>query len=726
MKIIADTDQEYALVVDDKNEFVNATSFSHFFKTITSSNSSVDTGLMPQDGSGILSYRSAGAYSQLVYQQAPGSSLVKWGQYENDDDAKVYKLAHPYKIFIADFHSDTLVGLRHFFANEAIFDGSEILYHTPYPNTNCQGYNGTSVGWVCLYRTSGTPLLTVSEKLDYAWQRESGLHEPYNNDNMSETDGPRFYYSNGINIYNDPEAWQNKTLKEGFDWISDTDFLIPIKTNDEHHLTHDDEGVVYTLDKAMNDSYIPYYSDSLSENQLAFYQNGWTDIAIDNVFDPNIVSRLNIVDPPQEVDPQSLLESYNIFPVDNIDFKVFNNDVKQSYADFVLNSRSQCLFCESFSSQMHYLALNTRTQLTDSNLFKDFIIHKDLPYIFGVTSPDSDQPLVAQDYTCCTDCINLNKYAVLQTTIESPIEFNDIRPVEVAVLTQKGANFVASNLNLPSEVFNLSYDSTFKSLEDINYSRFFVQPEDVDYLVPEQHTVKCLQCDSFYLYGLHEENSDYHGTPDFIHDSHIAILNNTAPKHMPVCQFVFNCNDCSQHALQLSDFALSSEDLGSEVDNLGYKLGTYIPFEDAKWMFRNTLFEEKSLIINSYETSDVYFVALTDCQQAKNFLVEILEDLKYGFQTVYPVPETSSFYPHAEMFERHDLKMAVEFDDDSQEYFISSKQIATDDLITCACKIDVNSLELCENFNHKGFPVCNSCVKDESDQPVYVPIITKA
>ena len=57
-----------------------------------------DTGLLPLNGTGVLSIRSAGRHTQIAFQHAPTMAYINWGKHEGDPTAKAYLLAQPYRI----------------------------------------------------------------------------------------------------------------------------------------------------------------------------------------------------------------------------------------------------------------------------------------------------------------------------------------------------------------------------------------------------------------------------------------------------------------------------------------------------------------------------------------------------------------------------------------------------------------------------------------------------
>ena len=82
------------------------------FYTNFSSSSYFDTGLLPVDGTGLLSIRKAGNHTQIAYQHAPGKYYINWGSYEGDHEARKYYVAQPYRIVVADLLNGNIYGAR--------------------------------------------------------------------------------------------------------------------------------------------------------------------------------------------------------------------------------------------------------------------------------------------------------------------------------------------------------------------------------------------------------------------------------------------------------------------------------------------------------------------------------------------------------------------------------------------------------------------------------------
>lgn len=236
-----------------------------------------DTGLLPLDGSGTLSIRQALGKMQVVFQHTPGIYRVIWGSSEGDPDAGIFDLAMPYRIVIGDFSDGEFYGARHFYSTSPITSKDQILFHVNLPNLNCKGYGGgNGVGWICLYHNKPSiKELDIGQKIANLIDRAGG-GEAYNDGNMNETDGPRFYKeqfqleatsdsSISINDYDflwNPEAWEYKTQTEGFEWTLQPELWIPVQVeNIDSQKKHTEGGEFLTLGMAMDGMYRAYYHD---------------------------------------------------------------------------------------------------------------------------------------------------------------------------------------------------------------------------------------------------------------------------------------------------------------------------------------------------------------------------------------------------------------------------------------------------------------------------------
>jgi hypothetical protein len=250
-----------------------------------SSQALFDTGLLPLNGTGILAIRSAGRHVQIAFQHAPGVSYINWGSYEGDASAKAYNLAQPYRIWIADLIDGNLYGARMFYSPYPITSPDSQLYHLNLPNTNCRGYRGNGVGWICLYHNEDWSNLSFNTKLQKLIERCSGV-EAYNDQNMSETDGPRFYQKNNKPEYLwNPQVWQQKTFDEGYEWTLNEDLWIPILVNGiDDQDRHVENGQPLTFAMALLGKYNSYYNDDIHPKLVNAFARPDVDIPVNEVF----------------------------------------------------------------------------------------------------------------------------------------------------------------------------------------------------------------------------------------------------------------------------------------------------------------------------------------------------------------------------------------------------------------------------------------------------------
>lgn len=232
------------------------------FYTNFSGSAYVDTGLLPVDGSGLLSIRSAGNHTQIAYQHKPSLYYINWGAHEGDRNAVKYLVAQPYRIVIGDLLNGNIYGARTFYSPIPITYPEAPLYHVNLPNINCRGYRGNGVGWICLYHSEDVTKYPFNEKVAKLIDRCSGT-EAYNDANMSETDGPRFYKDKGKPSYlYDPAQWQEYSQEHGYEWTLNPDLWIPILVKDKDNQDkHYDSGQPLTFVDAILGNYKCYYYD---------------------------------------------------------------------------------------------------------------------------------------------------------------------------------------------------------------------------------------------------------------------------------------------------------------------------------------------------------------------------------------------------------------------------------------------------------------------------------
>lgn len=251
-----------------------------------------DTGIMPVNGSGVLSIRSAGNHTQIAYQHEPSINHINWGQHEGDSSARTFTVAQPYRIWIADLLNGNFYGARMFYSIYPITSPDNVLYHVNLPNTNCKGYRGNGVGWQCLYHRDDWTNIPFNEKIALIAERCSGV-ETYNDANMSETDGPRFYKDHYLKDHPEleflwnPTKWQQKTDSEGLNWVYDSNLWIPIKVNGiDDQGSHSDSSSAepLTLRMALLGNYGAYYNDTLIPKPVNSFARKELSVSSDTIF----------------------------------------------------------------------------------------------------------------------------------------------------------------------------------------------------------------------------------------------------------------------------------------------------------------------------------------------------------------------------------------------------------------------------------------------------------
>lgn len=236
-----------------------------------------ETGLLPVEGSGVLSIRKFLDHTQIVAQIAPRVDAVYWRRHDTDDGygtkkKDLYNVAMPYRIWIGDIVEATFIGARHFYSPSPISTPNDLLYHTNLPNTNCVGYNGTSVGWICLYINQLSDFTQVEDIAQAVAMMEErcGTGEGYN-DNMTGTDGPMFYSTYhpdkklGHRLSNVGE-WEAYTEAHGVHWTQEEGVWLPVKvTGPDDQQQHNPDGMPLTIEMAMKGSYAAKYHDEMKK-----------------------------------------------------------------------------------------------------------------------------------------------------------------------------------------------------------------------------------------------------------------------------------------------------------------------------------------------------------------------------------------------------------------------------------------------------------------------------
>jgi len=358
-------------------------SFYHSFSSLAY----FDTGLLPVDGTGLLSIRSAGNHTQVAYQHKPGMYYINWGTYEGDSNAKKYYVAQPYRIIIGDFLDGNIYGARTFYSPYPITHPDTPLYHVNLPNINCRGYRGNGVGWICLYHTEDLSSYPFNEKVAKLVDRCSGT-EAYNDNNMSETDGPRFYRSYNKPAYTwDPQNWENYSNTNGYEWTLDENQWIPVLVQDmDNQDKHYEGGQTLTFADAILGNYKAHYYDNLIPKPVnAILRGSLQHNSIFNWFKLSYNSSQTYYSPKNSFsDSLKVRDSQSQAPPvfvsnddddDELDYSWFCTDCEEGFTDsdpspnIVVNSAYVCDHC--YDNYVYCVNKDTLYHQEDEVLYLD-------------------------------------------------------------------------------------------------------------------------------------------------------------------------------------------------------------------------------------------------------------------------------------------------------------------------------------------------------------------
>jgi len=479
------------------------------FYTTFSQYASFDTGLLPLDGTGILAIRNAGPHTQVVAQHAPGLYYINWGSFEGDKQAKAYYVAQPYRIIIGDFRDGNLLGARMFYSPVPITSPQNQLYHVNLPNINCKGYRGNAVGWICLYHKDDWSHLPFNEKVSRFIERCSGV-ETYNDANMNETDGPRFYDSCGYPSYiTDPVLWQKKSEEEGYQWTLDSSVWIPVKvTGIDNQGCHNPKGELLTLGMAILGNYQAYYTDTeipkmynivsrldftvKNDNIADFFKKSfasapsiWSHTPKDNPYAFTVESRINNSSETLQLNFNSDEEDPHKAVCNNCD-EVFDYEVAtiDAYDETICPSciNDRYVYVESVGKYFHCEDEDLYYSEHDDNYYHskhDVCFHcpncmvtygysgtseKAVEYIHNLTRKDNYSELI------CAVCFDRN------------IEENDLSSTECVVCKKKVITSVGWNDVHPTvrtidhDVDSNTYTSTYSTFCESCSPKHFVCP----------------------------------------------------------------------------------------------------------------------------------------------------------------------------------------------------------------------------------------------------------
>jgi hypothetical protein len=489
-----------------------------------------DTGLLPLNGTGVLSIRSAGRHTQIAFQHTPALAYINWGATEGDRNAKAYLLAQPYRIWIADLLDGNLYGARMFYSPYPISHPDQPLYHINLPNTNCKGYRGNGVGWQCLYHNEDWTNLSFNDKVNKLIQRCSGI-EAYNDANMSETDGPRFYREKGKPEYlTDPAAWQEKSQAEGFEWTLDEDLWIPVLVKDlDNQDKHYDDGQPLTLSMALLGNYNSYYNDTYHPKLVNAFARTDIDIPADQVFNVFVQAHNSAKTEPQKIDQfnaaalskvkiaetfvqPSLFDSSdddNTFICPGCE-ETYSEDSEEFFADPKGSNWCQSCFqeywvyCENVDNYLHaenddavyleaysyYVDVNYATLEQCNNCETDYWITKGSTESFPFYKFASQKPDVDSLVDCCPTCFNAQAEEHLPNLLPSGLNPYSKKPQ----YDKNHGSCSACNVGLIVDVTELTH--TYVSVPAlVNEQNSFWHDNEID---PSTFTIKnqnfCLQC----------------------------------------------------------------------------------------------------------------------------------------------------------------------------------------------------------------------------------------
>lgn len=263
-------EDEKKVIGSDKTEVTQTPADILNFLSELTQFSSFDTGLMPE---GVRSIRTGDGWTQVTYVLEPEIRTIFWGDNEGGK-VGTFRVAMPWLVFTTMFHNGQNTGARVFYSPKPITSLRDPLYHTNWANVNCRGYGarnntGNGVGWICLYHRSDDLTLTFNQKLHRMIERVVG-GEPFNNGNMSGTDGARFYHSAAqavdeeeqLKFLWDIREWEAKTEAEGLEWVFSDDLWIPILVAGiDDQRKHEVGGIPLTLGMVMYGDSSFYYGE---------------------------------------------------------------------------------------------------------------------------------------------------------------------------------------------------------------------------------------------------------------------------------------------------------------------------------------------------------------------------------------------------------------------------------------------------------------------------------
>lgn len=430
------------------------------FYTSFSDKAFFDSGLLPVDGSGLLSIRSAGPHTQIGYQHKPGMYYINWGGYEGDPRAAKIYVAQPYRIVIADIYNGNILGARTFYSPIPITYPNAPLYHVNLPNINCLGYRGNGVGWICLYHNEDISHYPFNEKVAKILDRCSGT-EAYNDANMSETDGPRIYrkYNKPSYLHN-PQEWQSYSEQNGFEWTLDQDLWIPILvTSLDEQGFHDENGTPLTYGMAVTGDYQAYYTDPIRPKPVNLISRSDQNLNEQEIFNwfkqsynsasEEVIIKDNSFDAAEKIRNEQSLAA-PVFKASEVDFvcaccgssytedddmpqiEIYGNDVVcqscmdngnlchvEHIGDFVMDNHPNLVWLEH--TEQYYLTNQWPHKISCAKCKKSYpfdkvngFSHHGINYYHNTKLVYDEDDLFASQPLICINCIAIEKEELVQ------------------------------------------------------------------------------------------------------------------------------------------------------------------------------------------------------------------------------------------------------------------------------------------------------------------------
>lgn len=602
-----------------------------------------DTGLLPVDGTGMLSIRSAGPHTQIAYQHAPGMYYINWGSYEGDPSAAKIYVAQPYRIVIADIYNNNLLGARTFYSPYPITHPDAQLYHVNLPNINCRGYRGNSVGWICLYHNEDISSYPFNEKVAKIIDRCSGT-ESYNDQNMSETDGPRFYqmHDKPQHLW-DPQAWQDYSEQNGFAWTLDPDLWIPITVQDmDNQGKHVDDGEPLTFLMAIIGNYQCYYTDPIIPKPVNALTRSDINLPSGTIFNwfkqsynTSTLSPHSLnpyIDSLKVRDANSLKTSTPIIfgGHDNDDEEEEDHDIVTCYRcedtvhiDNIITVENDTLCCEH-CVQNYYVWVEHLEQYID----------QDNPYLAFSMFTDNHYLITSwPHYRTCSNCSKIHPYDPDQDYHAHQVNIwsYQISPETQIQLCSYCAKHYIENQN-PNWIVHFTYNSCLNCSMYVPYDPNQSDDNYFDVHLYKEHNINKIHpaCNNCYYHVLSatQTNLDY----DYNHLHCICGKETTLSDMRPVNFFHTSFNSTSPVVPTLMQTKLfagldtyTPDEIETIIDNCYYHAGLKEAIDDA-FLFHENPYEILAKVTHVCSSCDDH---IADSHAKKEFLSKISTNLEY-------------------------------------------------------------------------------------------------